>query len=532
MEVLVAVIAFAGALLAAIATGALIGRFRSEPSGWLGAWSAVTAALCVSLGVVATGHLVGFGPTTFRLYQLTGSLIAPFWLAIGVIQLLARKTPAKFATWLLGGALTFVALVILILDPTSHNDGFSQSLPLGAEHWSTIPSTLLAGTHGVTVLVLIVSLVIAVLRWRDGDDYDADNMHAILVLGPIGIALVGAVRFAVPGVFAAALLTVTAAGVWYTLIRPLAPYDDEEEEEEQEEPRPASRRAAPEQPPRRQVPERVAEPAENRMPPGPPQRPSGQRRSGLGDLVAEYRAGEQDVDYASRMQPRPDDPFEGRRPPLTDDPRRAPLTDDPRRAPLTDDPRRAPQPDNAGRAPLTDDPFEAQGRPPTGEHQAFGMPPNGARGPQHGPGRRSEGRRAGRREPDFVMPGTGTVHPGAEGAGPGGRPSPSIFGLLTVFTLMDGAGDAFDRLAEETVEGVRRNEPDSLIYSCHAVKSAPLQRIIYELYRDEVAYTDHQRQPHVARFVAERQPLVLATNVIELNVNAAKVVPLPTAFPI
>jgi quinol monooxygenase YgiN len=99
-----------------------------------------------------------------------------------------------------------------------------------------------------------------------------------------------------------------------------------------------------------------------------------------------------------------------------------------------------------------------------------------------------------------------------------------------VFTIMDGAGEAFDRLAEATVEAVRRGEPDTLVYVCHAVKSAPLQRIVYELYRDEVAYRDHQRQPHVERFVNERQSMVLATNVIELNINAAKVVPLPTAM--
>jgi hypothetical protein len=43
-----------------------------------------------------------------------------------------------------------------------------------------------------------------------------------------------------------------------------------------------------------------------------------------------------------------------------------------------------------------------------------------------------------------------------------------------------------------------------------------------------VAYRDHQRQPHVERFVNDRQTMVLATNIIELDVNAAKVVPLPT----
>jgi len=53
---------------------------------------------------------------------------------------------------------------------------------------------------------------------------------------------------------------------------------------------------------------------------------------------------------------------------------------------------------------------------------------------------------------------------------------------------------------------------------------------VYELYRDEVAYHEHQRQPHMERFVSQRVAHVLAANVIELNVNSAKVAPLPTAF--
>lgn len=177
--------------------------------------------------------------------------------------------------------------------------------------------------------------------------------------------------------------------------------------------------------------------------------------------------------------------------------------------------------------------------------QAFGAPVRGgghAEPPGYGPVAAPRGH-----DQEFGGPSTGATQAAgpaqlagpAQPAGPGGtgdrvggsgRPSPSIFGTLTVFTLLDGTGEAFDRLAEETVEAVRRSEPDTLVYTCHSVKSAPLQRIVYELYRDQVAYTEHQRQPHMERFVTERQPMVLATNVIELTVNAAKVVPLPTAF--
>ncbi|MFC6005480.1 hypothetical protein ACFPZ0_28550, partial [Streptomonospora nanhaiensis] len=152
--------------------------------------------------------------------------------------------------------------------------------------------------------------------------------------------------------------------------------------------------------------------------PAPPR-----RASGLGDLVAEYRAGDQDIDYAARMAPPPD------------------------------------------------------------MGPATGYIMNGAP-PQRPDFQRHDSGRADPLRPHYAMPATGAVYPGAELFSAGqqqpasSKPSPTIFGLLTVFTIMDGAGEAFDRLAEATVEAVRRGEPDTLVYACHAVKSAPLQRII------------------------------------------------------
>ncbi|MEV4174567.1 antibiotic biosynthesis monooxygenase [Nonomuraea sp. NPDC049709] len=486
MEILVAVIALAGALLAAIAAGALIQRLRDEPEGWLIAWTVAVVALCLSLVVIGIGYLMGFGEVTFRIYQVTGSLLAPLWLAIGLVQLLSEKVPPRFLAWLLGIALTVVAAVIMVFDPLKNTD-MGKSLPSAANHWNIPPGYLLIGVHAVAVLVMLAMLVVAGLKWRSGDEYDTDNLHATVVIVPSGLALVGAMRFPVPALFTTALLAVAGAAVWYTVLRPLAPYEDDDEDDfgpdsderparrdersqrrderaqhREERPMPLDERQMPvgdrpmfrdERPKPMGMPEPV--PAAD-LPPAPPR-----RASGLGDLVAEYRAGDQEVDYAARMAPPPD----------------------------------------AG--------------PSTG-YIMNGAPPQ---------------------RPDYAVPGTGAVFPGADVFSPAprqqpasGKPSPTIYGLLTVFTIMDGAGDAFDRLAEATVEAVRRGEPDTLVYACHAVKSAPLQRIVYELYRDEVAYRDHQRQPHVERFVNERQAMVLATNVIELTVNAAKVVPLPTAM--
>ncbi|MEU6719478.1 antibiotic biosynthesis monooxygenase [Nonomuraea sp. NPDC046802] len=495
MEILVAVLALAGALLAAVAAGALIKRLRDEPEGWLIAWTVAVASLCLSLAVIAIGYLMGFGTVTFRIYQVTGSLLAPLWLAVGLVQLLAEKAPPRFLSWLFGIALTIVSAAIMIFDPLKSTE-MTKVLPAGSVFWGIIPGYLLIGVHVIAVLVMLAMLAVAVVKWRSGDEYDTDNLHAVVVVVPSAMALVGAMRFAVPPFFTTALLAVAAAAVWYTVLRPLAPYDDEDEDdfapdrdqrpsrrEDRSQGREEPMRHREERPMYRDERQQSPMPAGHRAEPGPAADlpPAPQRRaSGLGDLVAEYRAGDREVDYAARMAPPPD----------------------------------------AG--------------PSTGYimNGAPAAPPQG--GPAQAPPQR----------PDYAMPGTGAVYPGAELFSPSqpqpqvqaqpqpgsGKPSPSIYGMLTVFTIVDGAGEAFDRLAEATVEAVRRGEPDTLVYACHAVKSAPLQRIVYELYRDEVAYRDHQRQPHVERFLNERQPMVLATNVIELNVNAAKVVPLPTVM--
>src|SRR5262245_34646475 len=220
MEVLVAVIAFAGALLAAITTGALTGRLREEPTGWLIAWTVTAAALCLSLGVIATGTLVGFGPVTFRAYQITGSLLAPLWLVVGVWQLLASRGATRLFHWLLGIALSVIGVVIMVLDPLTGT--FDKLLPGGVAHWDLWPEKLLLAVHVLAVLLLLIALIVAVLRWRVGDDYDADNMNAIAIAAPTGMALVGALYLAVPGLFVVVLMAVTAGALWYCVLRPLA----------------------------------------------------------------------------------------------------------------------------------------------------------------------------------------------------------------------------------------------------------------------------------------------------------------------
>ena len=111
----------------------------------------------------------------------------------------------------------------------------------------------------------------------------------------------------------------------------------------------------------------------------------------------------------------------------------------------------------------------------------------------------------------------------------GTRPARAdLFGQIAIYTLLEDRIAEFDQLTEKVVQDVRSREPDTLVYIVHAVPSAPMQRILYEVYRDRDAYEWHRQQPYVQQFDADRRPYVLATNVIELGLQGAKVSPFPS----
>ncbi|MDS1271911.1 antibiotic biosynthesis monooxygenase [Lipingzhangella sp. LS1_29] len=97
-----------------------------------------------------------------------------------------------------------------------------------------------------------------------------------------------------------------------------------------------------------------------------------------------------------------------------------------------------------------------------------------------------------------------------------------VRGVITIYTLNEGHEAAFDRLAGEVVEQVRSQEPDTLLYTCHTVPSAAHQRIMYAIYRDDLAYEEHQQQAHNLEFGQLAAQHIVATNVIELGLLSGK----------
>lgn len=80
-----------------------------------------------------------------------------------------------------------------------------------------------------------------------------------------------------------------------------------------------------------------------------------------------------------------------------------------------------------------------------------------------------------------------------------------MFGLVVRFDLKAGTGDAFDALARRTVSLIQTSEPGTLIYACHSVEGEQDARVFYELYRDRIAFEEHERQQHIRHFLEERQ---------------------------
>lgn len=103
-----------------------------------------------------------------------------------------------------------------------------------------------------------------------------------------------------------------------------------------------------------------------------------------------------------------------------------------------------------------------------------------------------------------------------EGVPAAARP-PRTKAKIIIYTVLEGYADAFDSRMARVVDAVSRYEPETLMFVSHRVPSAPAQRIVYAMYRDDLAAEQHDQQPHVQEFLRDSARLVSATNVIELN---------------
>jgi quinol monooxygenase YgiN len=430
VEALLALIATVGTV---VATVLLVQRASKERLLYLIAWSLTQVGLSLALMSMTLGFLLGFNGPLFRIMEIGAALLGPVWLALGMIELIARPVQVRFAGWLFAVSYSVVAVVILLVDPTKGS--FGDPLPKPGKSYDALPLLLIDGAHVIAVISLVACLAVTALLAGRRDQEAAELLIPIALVALAGVLVVSGTRGFLPGPLAVIALGGAAGLVWYGAMRTIPVYDEAAYAEEGDGYGYGDDRYG-EAPATGYEEQPYAEPAQNYSPaPPPPERKRGTRRREL-----------RFPDPAASEEPLP------------------PRFQEPPAAATVNDDLRAMIPD-----------------------------------PSPAPG---------------AMPGM-----------PGGAGLPTACGQITVYTLLDGREEAFDRQAEELVQAARTGEPDTLIFTCHEVVNAPTQRIFYQLFRDQAAFAAHQRQPYLRRFLAESRTHVLATNVIELKLGSAKLPP-------
>ena len=208
-----ALIGFAGVLVAAVATGLLAGRAVRHPRIDTILWTAATLALTVALAAQSMGFAGGFGSATFRAVQLSALLLAPLWLAWGLVELVGPGEAARFGTRLACGALTVVGSVILATDPLTA-EPFGKAWPLASAHYQPPSHYALDAAQAVAVILAAAGIGLAAARARTGGPWPG-ALPGTAVVGVAVFMTVG-LRFSLPTWSAYPLLTLLAAALaWF-----------------------------------------------------------------------------------------------------------------------------------------------------------------------------------------------------------------------------------------------------------------------------------------------------------------------------
>jgi quinol monooxygenase YgiN len=485
-----------GALAALVFAGLLARRCVRAPRMATVALLLATAGLTVALGAQAGGYYHGFDQTTFRAVQLGAQLIAPLALVWAMAELTAKSMGARFASRLALGAVTVVGAVVLATDPLT-SAGFSKTWPAASVHYQLIPNGVLKVVAAVTVLASVIALIVTGVRARQSPGWQ--TLFLAVAAIAVGSVLTDAMRVKLPANSAYAAICIAAAALaWF-----------------------AAGRAS-------------------------TVRLESLRSGGYawdedtGSFVRYRDEDTGDFGYADdtggfrRYRGETDargwdaDDTGGFRRDVTDTDLRGWFRPGAEGGgPREGGPRRDP-PGAAGSGyggyGITD------AGPATGD-VAHDLPPGPAPYGQVGGasafsprGQNGGGNGTSLVETGDVLPALAEYQPLPETASV--EDISRLYGQIAIYTLLDEAADDFERLASEVVEQVKTREPDTLVYVMHGVPAAPMQRILYAIYRDEAAFDRHERQPYIRQFEEEREQFILATNVIELGVRHAKFTPL------
>jgi quinol monooxygenase YgiN len=520
-----------GAILAAVGGGVLLARCFRQPRGDLIAWAVALLGLLISLGSQVLGYLTGFDAAMFRAMEIGGQVIAPLALVLALSEVAAKSTAARFCARLYLPALGAVAIVILSLDQLAQTN-FTKAWPDPSVVYQVAPDYVLMFAIGpLTMLVAIIAF--GTVATRSGQPGWNAVLPAALMGGAAAVALaypclaqlvayLAGVKLPVGSVFPVLCVAAVVLG-WLAADRAsrvrLSALRGRSATR-------ASGRGASDGFGSRDLDGEFGRYAADSEYAGR----NGYRNGGLyrseqpGLADAQGWRGDQDSDGYGWQDGRPDRRGDGswrsRDEADGEHWEGYPALD------ATGDfvPGDFGAPDSAAGDYATGD--FATGDFATGDFMSGNSAPADALVGDHDLGYRgADWRPDSRRQDDYAGGPDGIAAAPPRAAGDTG--TAQFFGQIAIYTLIEDRVAEFDQLTERVVEQVRSREPDTLAFIVHAVPSAPMQRILYEVYRDRTAYERHNEQPYVQQFVVDRRPFVLATNIIELGLQQAKVSPFP-----
>ncbi|MDR0343693.1 MAG: antibiotic biosynthesis monooxygenase [Nocardiopsaceae bacterium] len=465
-------------LAAAAGTAGVVRRCIQLPRLDLLAWACALTGLTLGLVAQALGFSSGFGPGSFRAVQLGAQWLGPLALLWGLAELTGRSLGARFAGRLLIGGLGVVTGVIMATDPLSAAR-FTTAWPAASLHYQLIPNGVLLLLAVVIVVTSAAAVIVAWTRsraepaWRRAVPVTAAAGGAAVLTDLLRLSLPANVAYAV-------VCLLAAAGAWFAGTRgselsleTLQARAGDEDYRRYED---------------TGYGQRYGDPGYGGY------QDQGRYGYGAGDYSSGYPGGDRydevnnDTDYGFY---RTDTDF-GRA--------------------ISDSGGFRWEDTDAGRA------LAEAGPGSYGDDGLDGAPGDGFG--DLAPAAAGLGEAA-----DAMLPAVAGL------GGDGGEGTERLFGQIAIYTLLEGRTDEFDQLARQIVEKVRSSEPGTLVYVMHGVPSAPMQRILYEVYQDQDAFNEHAQQSYIRNFEEQSKPYVLATNVIELGVRQAKVSPLTPAPP-
>src|SRR5215472_12492706 len=463
------------AAAAAVITVVLVMRFARLPRPDQAAWACAAAGLTLALAAQALGYHRGFNAAAFRAIEVGARLAAPMALVWGLAELTAKSFGARFGARLGLAALTAIAGVVLASAPLS-GVAFTVAWPTTSDHYQFIPNVVLVVLAAATVIPALIAPAVTAVRARSEPGWREVFPAVAAAAGAALLTLGLQVKLPVNSGYAAICL-ITAVLTWFA--------------------------------------------------------GHWSRRVRLADLHEIHSAGD-DTGWGEAYT---DTGYGMYRP----------ATGAMRRVGSDTDFGGLYRPDTGGFGRVGSDtdfgglyrPEDTGGIRDVSSESAFRdiggdtgygfyrtdtdlrpVVTNGADRPHDEPA-------PGIIETGDILPVSFDVFtPAPRSDGQAEEETARLYGQIAIYTLIDGQAEEFDRLAQAVVEKVKALEPDTLAYIVHGVPSAPMQRILYEVYRDEATFTEHGHQPYIQDFEEERKPCVLATNVIELGVRQAKLSPL------